>query len=47
MKKFEGIMPPTLVLADDGKNGDCGPPPSWFMDAGTIKGFRIRSSGFG
>ena len=28
MKKFAGMVPPTLVFADEGKNGLCGPAPS-------------------
>ena len=47
MKKFDGMMPPTLVFADDGKNGDFGPPPSSCMEAGTTSGLTIRSLGLG
>src|ERR1700738_4808369 len=47
MKKLEGIMPPVLVLADDGKNGDFGPPPSSLGDVGTRCGLRMRSFGAG
>ena len=36
-----------MVFADDGKNGDFGPPPSSFMEVGTISGFLIRLDGFG
>ena len=42
MKKFAGMMPPTFVFAEDGKNGLCGPPPSAFMVAGGTEGFSIR-----
>jgi hypothetical protein len=42
MKKFDGMIPFTFVLADEGKNGDCGPAPSSCMDAGTTSGLRIR-----
>src|SRR6185369_8409952 len=47
MKKLDGMMPPTLVFADDGKNGDFGPPPSSCIEAGTISGLWMRSLGFG
>ena len=47
MKKLAGMMPPTLVLAEEGKNGDCGPPPSSCGDAGALVGLRIRSFGLG
>ena len=47
MKKFDGMMPPTLVFADEGKNGELGPPPSSFMDAGVTDGLTMRSFGFG
>ncbi len=47
MKKFAGMIPPTLVFADDGKNGELGPPPSPCIDSGGTDGFTIRSSGFG
>ena len=43
MKKLAGMMPPTLVWAEEGKNGLFGPPPSPSMVAGTSTGFRIRS----
>src|ERR1700732_879027 len=42
VKKSAGMMPPTLVLADDGKNGDFGPPPSSFIDTGTAVGLWMR-----
>ena len=45
MKKSEGMVPPTLVRADDGQKGDFGPSPSSFMEAGTTCGFRMRSGG--
>ena len=41
MKKLEGMMPPVLVLADDGQNGDWGPPPSSSMEVGVTTGFRM------
>src|SRR5438445_256099 len=44
MKKLEGMMPPTVVLAEEGKNGDCGPPPSSVIARGALSGFRMRSS---
>ena len=47
MKKFDGMMPPTLVFADEGKNGEPGPPPSPSMDAGADDGLTMRSFGFG
>src|SRR3954452_23473796 len=43
MKKFDGMMPPTLVFADDGKNGDFGPPPSPCIEVGTMSGLTMRS----
>src|SRR4051812_49085832 len=42
MKKFEGMIPPTSVFADEGKNGDSGPPPSSFIDIGAVAGLAIR-----
>jgi hypothetical protein len=39
MKKLEGMMPPTFVLADEGKKGDFGPPPSPSMEIGVKVGF--------
>src|SRR5438270_5235205 len=45
MKKLEGMMPPTVVFADEGKNGDFGPPPSSSVDAGTTRGFWMRATG--
>src|SRR6185295_6342490 len=47
MKKLEGMMPPTLVFADDGKNGDFGPPPSSAIAVGTMSGFLMRFDGLG
>src|SRR5215467_5155184 len=47
MKKLDGMMPPTLVFADEGKNGDLGPPPSSSIDTGVLRGLTIRSVGFG
>src|SRR6202023_3931743 len=47
VKKSAGMMPPTLVLAEDGKNGDFGPPPSSLIDAGTIVGLWMRIAGSG
>src|SRR5712692_9858770 len=43
VKKFAGIGPPTLVRADDGKNGPAAPPPSSSIAGGTIDGFPIRN----
>ena len=40
-------MPPTLVFADDGKNGELGPPPSSCIESGAIDGLTMRSLGFG
>jgi hypothetical protein len=42
MKKLDGMMSLVFVLAEDGKNGDCGPGPSSSMEVGTISGFLIR-----
>src|SRR5580765_3002194 len=42
MKKFDGMIPPTLVFADEGKNGDCGPPPSPAIVTGGFIGLTIR-----
>ena len=42
MKKFAGMMPPTLVSADEGKNGFCGPAPSPSMFSGGRRGFAMR-----
>src|SRR5579864_536977 len=47
VKKSAGMMPPTLVLAEDGKNGDFGPPPSSLIDTGTIVGLWMRIAGSG
>ena len=35
MKKFDGMIPFTLVLAEDGKNGDFGPAPLTAVEAKT------------
>src|SRR5437762_11536320 len=43
MKKFAGMIPPTFVFADDGKNGDWGPPPSPAIDAGAVVGLATRT----
>ena len=40
MKKFDGMMSPVLVCADDGKNGDCG------AAAFLVHGERARLAGF-
>src|SRR6266568_520336 len=45
MKKFDGMMPPTFVFAEDGKNGDFGPPPSPSIVTGAVSGLTIRSAG--
>src|SRR5438477_10905932 len=42
MKKSAGIVPPTLVPADEGKNGLVGPPPSPSIASGGSIGFTIR-----
>ena len=42
MKKFDGMMPPTLVLEDEGKNGDASPPPSPSIDSGGDAGLTMR-----
>ena len=41
MKKFAGIVPPTFVRADEGKNGVPGPPPSACMLSGGFSGLTI------
>src|SRR5260370_176721 len=41
MKKLDGITPPTLVSAEEGKKGLPGPPPSACMLRGGISGFMI------
>src|SRR6476619_4529634 len=47
VKKSDGIVPPTLVCADDGKNGFDGPPPSCSIEIGAVAGLTIRSAGDG
>jgi hypothetical protein len=47
MKKFAGMIPPTFVFADDGKNGELGPPPSPSIDSGGSVGLTMRSFGSG
>src|SRR5947209_8810552 len=47
MKKFDGMVRLTFVLADDGQNGDLGPAPSSSMEAGTYSGLRMRALGSG
>src|SRR3954469_6181577 len=42
MKKADGIVPLTLVLAEEGKNGLPGPAPSPFIDAGAVEGLTMR-----
>src|SRR5512144_64600 len=42
MKKFDGMIPPTFVFADEGKNGLRAPAPSSSMREGTSSGFTIR-----
>ena len=42
MKKFDGITPLRLVLADDGKKGPFGPAPSSNIEVGTTAGFWMR-----
>jgi hypothetical protein len=46
MKKFEGMMSFVFVLAEEGKNGESGPPPSSVIAVGTTIGFLIRCPGF-
>ena len=38
MKKFDGMMAPVLVCADDGAKGECAPAPSWSMETGATSG---------
>ncbi len=38
MKKFEGMIFPVLVCAEDGANGDCAPAPSSFIESGGTRG---------
>ena len=45
MKKFDGMMPLTLVFAEDGQKGDLGPAPSSSMETGTTRGFAIAIGG--
>src|ERR1700730_15074097 len=42
MKYLPGILPPSLVCAELGKNLPCGPSPSPSMEAGGIKGVGMR-----
>jgi hypothetical protein len=42
MKKFEGMVWPTFVSAEEGKKGLCGPAPSPSMLTGGSAGFTIR-----
>src|SRR4051812_40269345 len=42
MKKADGIVPLTLVLAAEGKNTLAGPAPSPFIDAGAVEGLTMR-----
>src|SRR6185503_17651246 len=44
MKKFAGMIPFTLVFADEGKNGLDGPAPSPSMLRAGDAGFTIRSA---
>src|SRR5690349_12167082 len=44
MKKFDGIVWPTLVFDDDGKNGLFRPAPSASMLSGGLSGFTIRGT---
>ncbi len=41
MKKLAGIVPPTFVRADEGKNGERGPAPSACMFSGGVEGLTI------
>src|SRR5512140_276618 len=47
MKKFDGMIPPTFVFADEGKNGDAGPPPSPSIVTGALSGLTMRAAGEG
>src|ERR1039458_2518463 len=47
IKKFDGMMPPVLVCADEGANGEGAPAPSWSMEPGATSGFWMRSFGLG
>ena len=42
MKKLAGMMPPTLVSAEDGKKGLLGPAPSPSMLTGGSTGLTMR-----
>src|SRR6266566_9121544 len=42
MKKFDGIVPPTFVRADEGKNGLEGPSPSPSIVGGGSSGLTMR-----
>src|SRR5512132_4231635 len=41
MKKVDGMIPPTFVLADDGKKGERGPVPSFSMASGGTSGLTM------
>src|ERR1051326_4315439 len=47
MKKFEGMMRPVSVCADDGANGECSPAPSSFIESGGDAGLAIVRFGSG
>src|SRR5262245_10132749 len=44
MKKVAGMIPLTLVFADEGKKGLFGPAPSSAIVVGGVTGFTIRCS---
>src|SRR5947208_1547030 len=46
MQKFAGIVRCTFVSPDEGKKGLGGPPPSSFIDVGTIDGLRMMPRSF-
>src|SRR5689334_7989495 len=43
MKKFDGMILPVLVCAEDGANGELAPAPSWSIESGAAAGFRIAT----
>src|SRR5438034_1099188 len=45
MKKFEGMIAPVSVVADEGKNGEPAPCASSSMVTGATMGLRIPSAG--
>src|ERR1700694_1025528 len=47
MKKFDGMILPVFVCADDGAKGELAPAPSSFMERGTTVGLRMDFIGPG